>query len=187
MQIAAARKLMPTEATKADARLEEAEKITQQVRRELTEILLELRPSESRNVGLAVTLREYVGEWIKRTGIAASVECENIPLAPVVASAMLRVAQEALANIARHSDTRLVSVSLRRLGADRVALTIEDNGPGFVIDRATSGMGLRNMRERAEDLPEGEFEIKSSPDQGTRVQVSCFAGAHQKESQVNEH
>ena len=183
MQIAAARKLMPPEATKADARLAEAEKITQQVRRELTEILLELRPSESRNVGLAVTLREYLDEWIKRTGIAASVECENIPLAPVVASAMLRVAQEALANIARHSDTRLVSVSLRRLGADRVVLTIEDNGRGFDIDRTTSGMGLRNMRERSEALPDGKFEIESSHEHGTRVQVSCFAGTNPKESQ----
>jgi signal transduction histidine kinase len=52
-------------------------------------------------------------------------------------------------------------------------MTIRDNGRGFDPAQRNGGMGLRNMRERAEALPGGQFTLTSSPQDGTRIQVRC--------------
>jgi signal transduction histidine kinase len=57
-----------------------------------------------------------------------------------------------------------------RIDADRAELAIVDNGRG-ASDEARPGMGLANMRERAESLPEGRFEFDSAAERGTRIGV----------------
>ena len=83
---------------------------------------------------------------------------------------LLRIVDEALSNVLRHAGATALEVMLRR-EADRVRLSIADNGRGIASDSA-SGMGLSNMRARAELLPGGRFEIDARPGQGTRVAVS---------------
>ena len=90
-------------------------------------------------------------------------------LAPAIEEAVLRIADEALANVLRHSGADRASVTLRRDG-DNVQLIITDNGHG-VGDDAAPGMGLANMRERAQALPQGQFDFDSGPDRGTRVRI----------------
>jgi signal transduction histidine kinase len=72
--------------------------------------------------------------------------------------------------VLRHAGATELDVTLRR-EADRVRLAIADNGRGIAADHA-SGMGLSNMRERAEALPGGRFELDAPPGEGTRVAVS---------------
>jgi signal transduction histidine kinase len=72
--------------------------------------------------------------------------------------------------VLRHAGATRLDITLRR-EADRVRLAIADNGRGIAADRG-SGMGLSNMRERAEALPGGRFELDASPGEGTRVAVS---------------
>jgi signal transduction histidine kinase len=73
----------------------------------------------------------------------------------------------------RHSGADRVDIALRRQ-AERVRLIIADNGCGTPDEPAT-GMGLRNMRERALALPGGRLEIDVPSPRGTRVTVSFFA------------
>jgi PAS domain S-box-containing protein len=82
---------------------------------------------------------------------------------------LLRILQEALANVRRHSAARNVEVGLR---TDDQALLIEvsDDGRGFDPESARAGIGLSAMRERAEDLG-GDFEVRSRPGRGTEVTV----------------
>ena len=87
----------------------------------------------------------------------------------------LRICQEALTNVRKHSGASSVSVSLRPVG-DRLEMSITDNGHGFDAssrspgDRVDGGRGLVVMKERAE-LIGGRFQVISAPGQGTEVRV----------------
>jgi PAS domain S-box-containing protein len=82
---------------------------------------------------------------------------------------LLRILQEALANVRRHSAARHVEVGLR---TDEKAILIEvsDDGRGFDPGSARAGVGLSAMRERAEGLG-GKFEVRSRPGRGTEITV----------------
>ena len=84
-----------------------------------------------------------------------------------------RKIDEALSNVMRHSGADHVDLVLRR-EAERVSLVIADNGRG-VPDNPAPGMGLGNMRERAQALPAGSFEFDTAPGRGTRITVSFLA------------
>jgi PAS domain S-box-containing protein len=87
---------------------------------------------------------------------------------------MLRIMQEALANVRRHSAARNVEVRLRTdVGA--ILLEVADDGRGFDPMVARGGVGLVGMRERVEELG-GEIEVKSWPGEGTEVTVRVPSG-----------
>ena len=79
---------------------------------------------------------------------------------------LYRVMQEALNNVARHSQSKRAAVRLRYL-PEAVVLEVEDDGVGFGATRTRTGMGLVSMRERAElvngmlDLENGEFRRRA--------------------------
>src|SRR6185437_1902893 len=81
-----------------------------------------------------------------------------------------RVAQEALANVARHARATHVTVSLNSANG-QMELTIQDDGAGFDPQQSSSGMGTANMRARAEELG-GKLDLSSHPEQGTMVKFS---------------
>ena len=81
--------------------------------------------------------------------------------------AVFYVAADALGNVARHARARHVVLALRSEGA-AIVLEITDDGVGFQSDRAVSGLGLRNMRERAFDAG-ARLELESRPGAGTRL------------------
>jgi signal transduction histidine kinase len=84
--------------------------------------------------------------------------------------ALFRIAQEALANIARHSSASHADVSLE-YETGVVKMIIKDNGHGFDKSVQHNGLGLYSMRERAEVLG-GNFAVESSPEQGTKIMVT---------------
>ena len=92
-----------------------------------------------------------------------------------VETALYRIMQEALSNVARHAGARRVRVLLRRHGAT-VALVVEDDGQGFdpaqppAPSTAARGLGIHSMRERAA-VHKGALAIDSAPGRGTRVAV----------------
>jgi signal transduction histidine kinase len=88
--------------------------------------------------------------------------------------ALYRVAQEALTNARRHAEAGLVRVAVRSAGDDAV-LEVEDDGRGFEPE-ATSGGGLRGMRERLAALG-GSVRVESSPGHGTRITASVPAAS----------
>jgi signal transduction histidine kinase len=117
-------------------------------------------------------LVRYAEDFEDRFGVRVRVELDpNLPELPArVQAELLRIAQEALANVHRHADARLARVQAR---ADDgwFVLTVIDDGRGFdVSDPRPTDFGLLAMRERAA-LFGGELQIESTPGHGTRVEV----------------
>src|SRR6266567_4250799 len=95
---------------------------------------------------------------------------QTLPL--TVEEALFRVAQEALANVARHSKATLVQMILTTTD-ETVTLSIADNGRGFDTTRqGYLGVGLLSMQERMKALG-GDVQVESTPGKGTRVVAYC--------------
>jgi signal transduction histidine kinase len=168
LQLATARRMLGSEG--GGERLEGAQRLTRQIQEELGQILDELRPKDS-ELPFAERIRMRANDWSHTSSATVGFDIEDIrTLAPATEDALLRVIDEALSNVLRHSGAQHVDLVLRR-EAERVHLIITDNGHGASSD-FSSGMGLRNMRERVEALPGGHFAFDSEPGRGTRIGAS---------------
>ena len=171
MQVGAAKALLPDNPTAAATHLAEAEMLARQSQQELTTLIRELRPVALNDQGLVATLRHYTADWSRQNNVRVEFRVRGErPLPLATEQALFRIAQEALANIARHSRATVVELHLVWLNG-KIELTISDNGQGF--DQAQpppGGLGIHSMRERAEGLG-GQFTLTSQPEQGTEVKV----------------
>jgi NarL family two-component system sensor histidine kinase LiaS len=147
--VGAARTRLPPDTLPAETYLAEAEALAEQTRQELTALIRQLRPARLEDKGLAVVLREYAEDWSRRMGIAVVMHVQGARVIAIdIEEALLRVSQEALANIAHHSGAAQVTMELQWTGAE-VHLTIADDGSGFNVAHAHGrGVGLASMRER---------------------------------------
>jgi len=140
---------------------------------EMQAMLHQLRPEALGTAGLIEALREQCEALGYRSGAEVTLELgEPVPddrMPPGAPETLFRMAQEMLANVARHARARQVRLWLGRRDED-VELRIEDDGQGFDPAAKAAGMGLRNLRERAESM-RGKLEIASTPATGTRVAV----------------
>jgi hypothetical protein len=91
-------------------------------------------------------------------------------LEPASVFAIQRIVLEAIANVLNHSGAREIRVSVRDQATRGIEVRIEDDGKGFDASAATSGLGLRNMRSRAERLG-AELLVESIPGKGTCVRL----------------
>jgi NarL family two-component system sensor histidine kinase LiaS len=171
MQLGAARALIDSDPAAAGRHLSEAESLTRQAQRELSSLIQALRPADLDSRGLAAALEAHARDWSRQTGVALEASVEPVEAPPEVEQAIYRVAQEALANVGRHSGARQARLSLRRDGGD-VRLSVEDDGRGFDLSAVARGVGLGSMRERVEALG-GRLEIASQIGRGTSVTASC--------------
>ena len=118
--------------------------------------------------GLAPAVREYATDWSRQTGIELEVHVQGERSLPLdVEQAAFRIVQEALANVARHSQAVRAEIDLIYTGLD-VTCTIRDDGTGFDPDKARDGFGLRSMQERANALG-STLKIESVAGEGTRL------------------
>lgn len=135
-------------------------------------ISLDLRPSML-DFGIVAALEWQVKEFEKHIGVACSFTAseKDIELAPDHASALFRIFQEALTNIAKHAHATRVTVSLQRL-RHHICLKISDNGGGIAaVDRIKPGsFGLRGMSERALALG-GTMALSRARGGGTIVTI----------------
>ena len=170
MQLGAARALL-NEGNQAYGPVTEAEQLARQAGAELTTLIRELRPPNLESKTLAGALQDYVAEWSRQNGIAADLKVDGFSSVPLPGDETLfRVAQEALANVARHSQAGKVTVELAHED-HRIILTVEDNGVGFDMGRVEKGVGLDSMRERLEAIG-GQLEISSQRSSGTRIMAT---------------
>ncbi|MEO3972311.1 sensor histidine kinase [Streptomyces sp. CAU 1734] len=133
-----------------------------------------LSPAALEHDTLSGALRKTAAEWSERTGITArlTVTGTEEPLHGEVAATLLRIAQEALANTARHARATRAGVTLSYMG-DEVTLDIRDDGRGFdplaAVERTGGGgFGLDGMRARAERIA-GTVAVESGTGQGTAI------------------
>ena len=175
MQLGAARALL-NEGDQAYGPVTEAEQLARQAGAELTTLIRELRPPGLESKTLAVALQEFVTEWSRQNGIAADLKVDSASSIPLPGDETLfRVAQEALANVARHSKAGHVTVQLAHED-NEIILTVEDDGVGFDMGRVEKGVGLDSMRERLEAIG-GQLEISSQRSSGTRIMATLAPGA----------
>jgi len=144
-----------------------AELLQEGVRR----LLHKLRPAELDALGLVAALESLCTDWSMRSGAACAFQHRGdlCGLGEAVDTTVYRVAQEALANVVRHAEATQVQIDLASTPAG-LALSIEDNGRGFVPAAPTRGFGLRGAAERAAALG-GVFDAFSAPGSGTRVRM----------------
>jgi PAS domain S-box-containing protein len=134
-------------------------------------ILSSLRPVALDRLGLEPALRQECRRFQEWAGVACELvaTCGLSSFGAEVDTALFRIAQEALTNVARHAAASRVSVSLdRRLGA--AVLRIADDGRGIPSGHESTGLGLLGMRERAERLG-GELAVRPVPRGGTMVEA----------------
>lgn len=171
MQVAAVQALLPHDPQAAQAHLAESRRLVQQTQQELTGLIHELRPAALDGRGLPAALREHAAEWSQQTGIPLETSLQGErPLPLLLEQTIFRVVQEALTNVARHSQATGAELHLTWSNGD-VTLTVTDNGRGFnPVTVGKKSIGLRSMQERVETLG-GQFDIRSRPDQGTKLTI----------------
>lgn len=136
-------------------------------------IAADLRPLLLDDLGLLATIEWLVHNFSQRTGVACTLLAdEDLELQEPYATAVFRIVQEALANVAKHAGATEVAVVIGSLPGE-ITLSVRDNGRGFLtgMPRKRQSLGLMGLHERAQ-LLNGCVSIDSKPGQGTRVGVT---------------
>jgi signal transduction histidine kinase len=158
----------PDEASRAAA-VEQVRAQVLETLQDVRRLAVELRPKALDDYGLVAAIERLVQTFAEQVGIRVEFE-PNLPggrLATEVETALYRMVQEALTNIAKHAQAGEVSIVLTR-SADTVSAIVEDDGRGFDTREAREGMGLDGMRERL-GLLDGKLKIESGPGKGTTL------------------
>jgi NarL family two-component system sensor histidine kinase LiaS len=173
MQVGVALAQVERNSEAARNHLLEADTLLSQAQQDLTALIHELRPSVLQQKGLPMALREQTMDWGRQHGIAVELALSEERMAPLaVEEAFWRIAQEALSNVARHSQATKVEVCLDYT-PEQVTLTISDNGRGFEsANGRQTGIGLHSIRERMAAVG-GTVTIQSRPGEGTCLMACC--------------
>lgn len=156
--------------------LGQIEALTRQVLKELKHLAFNLRPSLLEEMGLRRALGWLFMEALEDRGIHLEFKFEGLEIRfpEQIEIPLYRIAQEALANVVKHSMARNVTVSLT-LTPELIKLVISDDGRGFVPESLSHAgdqfIGVQGMKERAE-LVSGELALDSSPGSGTTITVT---------------
>ncbi|MGZ4972069.1 MAG: ATP-binding protein [Limisphaerales bacterium] len=134
----------------------------------------QLRPAVLDDLGLVPALHAFMKTFTAQTGVRSSLTAfaKIEDLDPPRRTALFRVAQEALTNVARHAKATRVEVLIEKIG-DTISMRVMDNGKSFKHSatakiKASKRLGLLGMRERIEMIG-GTFSIDAKPGEGTAV------------------
>jgi signal transduction histidine kinase len=175
LQLQAAEGELPAGADAARAHLERARRTASDNLTEVRRLVWDLRPESLRASSLGEALGRLTDRLADDTGVevTAAVTGTPRPLSPDAEVTLLRVTQEALANVRKHANAGRVALTLSYMDGE-AALDVRDDGVGFVgVDGLgpNGGLGLRGMRERVEALG-GRLAVESAPGAGTTVAVT---------------
>ena len=175
LQLDAASKLHDRSPENSLRHLELARSLMAKSQVEVRQSVWDLRSRELEQFDLATTLTEGARQITCGTNVQVRFETRGKPrsLPEVVEENLLRIGQEALANIIKHSGATHVDIELQ-FEQQQVCLQVKDNGTGFDLDKAVGPseghFGLLGMSERAKRLG-GRFSLSSKPEEGTSVRV----------------
>jgi len=151
--------------------LEGVERLVEEAKQELNDLIHELRPIAVEGRTLAQALEALVAGFALPPSTHIHLEAEPVvPVRADLTAALYRIAQEALSNAARHAGAEYITVRLRQ-EHDELVLEIEDDGRGFMPSSVLGrGVGLTSMQTRATDVG-GVITIQSQPGEGTRIEA----------------
>jgi signal transduction histidine kinase len=171
------KKLGPTGASESGKFAEKLRSMTELIDQTIAavqRIATELRPGVLDALGLEAAIEWYVREFEKRTGIACRFRSDlgTARIDSERATAVFRILQEALTNVARHSGSTRLEIQLVA-DRDRLRLEIEDYGRGIPEDRleVVQSLGLLGMRERARSLG-GALSVGRASPTGTVITLT---------------
>jgi PAS domain S-box-containing protein len=153
--------------------------LTQKTIEEVRSIVKDLRPSILDDLGILATIRWFCREFqnvYAGIRIETTIGVEENDVSQHLKTTIYRIMQEALNNVAKHSQANFVQLQLQKTEG-HLNLSIQDNGRGFNLDRAMAlrtssrGIGLASMRERAE-LSGAAFSIDTVPGKGTTIKIA---------------
>jgi signal transduction histidine kinase len=180
LQLQAAEAELPSGAAEARAHLERARRTARDNLAEARRLVWDLRPQALSAAPLGEALGRLAGRVAEETGLDATATVTGTPR-PLSADAevtLLRVTQEALANVTKHANAGRVAVTLSYMDGE-AALDVRDDGTGFAPSAdghgPNGGLGLRGMRERVEALG-GRLAVESAPGRGTTIAVTVPTG-----------
>ena len=148
----------------------------------LRNLITELRPAELDEIGLKAALEALVDRRAAGHALEVSVDVDlgggaaepERRLPPQLESAICRIVQEALTNVAKHATAQHVDVRIGTVNGV-VDLVVTDDGAGFEPGAGTTGWGLVGMKERVA-LLRGSFDLKSRPGGGTTIHAMFPTG-----------
>lgn len=170
----ATRQLLRKMATASDY-LVELEKVAQEVYMDTREAILGLSTAISGDRNMVSALREYAVRFTQMNGIKTdliTIDDNVIPsLSPQIELQAIRIVQEALSNIRKHSGATSVKIQVAA-EENEVTIAVEDDGKGFDVEKNGeedwTKFGLRNMKERANSI-KGTLLVESKPEAGTKI------------------
>jgi two-component system, NarL family, sensor histidine kinase DegS len=165
---------MEADMNRAKSELSGLKSMVNDTLQETRRFIFDLRPMILDDLGLLPTLRRYIKDYIEKFRI----EVNFMPsgrerrFASHVETAIFRIIQESLINVAQHANASQVQVILE-LGDQYATVTIEDNGVGFDVNKLSldlkeKSLGIASMGQRVEMLS-GQLNIDSTIGRGTRV------------------
>jgi len=131
-----------------------------------------LRPGMLDVLGLNAAVQSHVEKFMLCTGIKCSLTMshDEFALEDKLATALFRIVQESLTNVAKHAKAQQVEIQICRM-EHKFLLIIQDDGIGFTAEACgKNGFGMIGMHERVRSLG-GEFVVESNPGSGTRIEV----------------
>lgn len=174
MHLEAAEQAMPDDLATVSRHMDTARQTARDSLRQAREVVQDLRPELLARQSLPQAIERVGLRWSEESGIdlTTRITGEVVDLAADVDVTILRVVQEALANVRKHAQATAVTVTLSYMG-DRVVLDVQDNGVGLQgaePSRFAGGFGLTAMRERLEGLG-GTMVVESERDEGTTLMI----------------
>lgn len=172
------RKLLEVAPEKVEAELVSLQKLADEATHDVRTLLFGLHPIVLETKGLQAALEIYAERFIDRRGAKLSLDApEDLVnnLSQEAEIAAFIIVQEAVNNARKHANAQEITITLRS-SADVMSIVVKDNGQGFDLDsvvdnyESRGSFGLRTMAERAR-LANGEFDLKSTPGQGTTVSL----------------
>jgi len=177
MRLNFARRLIRRDVVAAETEIQTLEEIARQTTKEIRHMLFTLRPLILESKGLVAALYQLASKLEETHGQRVAVEAQ-----PGVADGLdlskqaviFFIAEEAVNNAHKHGEAANIRVGLRKVGGDRIALEVWDDGVGFNVGAVDANyeqrgsLGMVNMRERS-DLIDGVLRIESAEGKGTHI------------------
>jgi signal transduction histidine kinase len=177
--IEALRNALPGELGELKTRCDESITLIEELGENVRNISSELRPGMLDHLGLVPTLEWYIADFAKRVG-GLHIDFQTVGIKerpdPEIEIVLYRILQEALNNIAKHSEAKHVNIVLTH-SHPKLICTIKDDGVGFEqtggmvpFGSGKQGIGLLGMRERVGSVG-GTMDIRSKNAEGTMLRV----------------
>lgn len=166
---------LPEDLARAEEHLQKARGLGKEALQNVRQSVATMRQPPLHGQSFNDAIKTLVQEFERNTGIHATMQIQAMQGLPAdIVIALYRITQEAMTNIAKHSQATQVNLNLSKTPTE-LELIIEDNGQGFDPTQNTTGFGLQSMRERTEAL-DGLFYLTSQPGHGCRLHLNIPQG-----------